>query len=45
MPLSSEEESHGLRRESHPKRVAFLLPINIQMGSQIEASPLNQDFD
>ena len=40
MPLSSEEESHGLRRESHPTRVAFLLPANIRSGVQSESQSL-----
>ena len=40
MPLSSVEESHGLRRESHPKRVAFLLPTNIFSGVQAESQSL-----
>ena len=40
MPLSSEDESHGLRRESHPKRVAFLLPTNIFSGVQAESQSL-----
>ena len=38
IPLSSAEESHGLRRESRPKRVAFLLAINKQ-GASNSARP------
>ena len=40
MPLSSVDESHGLRRESHPTRVAFLLPPNIFSGVQSESQSL-----
>ena len=40
MPHSSEDESHGLRRESHPKRVAFLLAANIQVSIQADPSRL-----
>ena len=44
MPLSSEEESHGLRRESHPTRVAFLLPANSGSGSS-SRPPSPEGFD
>ena len=40
MPLSSEDESHGLRRESHPARVAFLLSANSGSGVQAESQSL-----
>ena len=44
MPLPSEDESHGLRRESHPSWVAFLLPANIRLVIPCRKhSP--QDFD
>ena len=40
MPLSSDDESHRLRRESHPIRVAFLLPANIFSGVQAASQSL-----